>query len=785
MSSGGLNVIGLISGGKDSLYSLLHCIANGHKIVALANVYPPEASCPDGTEDLDSYMYQTVGHRILPLYSQALDLPLYREPIRGSAVNSRRDYKPPRSASEAEDETESLIPLLARVKDAHPEANAVSTGAILSTYQRTRVESVALRMGLIPLSFLWQFPYLPPHRQVSLLEDMFAAGQRSIIIKVASGGLNSSILGQNVADPKVISRLISVMSRFGHHEVGNVLGEGGEYETMVEEGPSPLWKGKIVSHEQQVMEGEGDIAVLNLNGGLVIPKEPIREDKPYATPRKPDLLDSEFQEVLEKLFISKLRPTEDCTTRTVGTTIGLLKPLPQVNMVIKLLPGEVIRISNLHCVRPGLTAGEQMRDIVSTLRILLGVRWSLNPISIVFSSITLRMMADFGEVNVVYASLFRDPNPPARVTIACGDLLPDNVDVVLSVIVDLGSTDRRRGLHVQSRSYWAPANIGPYSQAIAVPFDSKEKLKDDEGEIQQFIHTPQIVHVAGQIPLVPSSMELISAEQYPVERLKANQQQISKFGLQAVLALQHLWRIGRSMDVAWWSGAIAFITDCPSIEAEERAAMTFRAWANIHLKQLNRIEESAEDIADFDIWHTKNNVNFAGKVSTGDVRRPLPNPTAVHSRSDPSSAPPSFTVQVQELPRGASIEWLSTGIGAVEAGGIEQQCVFQTDLILHCCRILPDGPVISFIGLHKAASIANCTEHLLSWIPHGQIVATEWIHFFTVYIVTAAGEISWSWLEEQKAEVIPCLRIWHDEETRLEALIVVHTRRNDRGAMKS
>ena len=30
------------------------------------------------------------------------------------------------------------------------------------------------------------------------------------------------------------------------------------------------------------------------------------------------------------------------------------------------------------------------------------------------------------------------------------------------------STARREALHVQSTSYWAPANIGPYSQAVKV-----------------------------------------------------------------------------------------------------------------------------------------------------------------------------------------------------------------------------------------------------------------------------------------------------------------------------
>ena len=64
-----LNVIALISGGKDSFFSILHCIQNGHRIVALANLYP---SNPSDTNDLNSYMYQTVGHDIIPLYEDAL-----------------------------------------------------------------------------------------------------------------------------------------------------------------------------------------------------------------------------------------------------------------------------------------------------------------------------------------------------------------------------------------------------------------------------------------------------------------------------------------------------------------------------------------------------------------------------------------------------------------------------------------------------------------------------------------------------------------------------------------
>jgi diphthine-ammonia ligase len=33
-------VIGLVSGGKDSCFNLMHCLANGHEIVALATLTP-------------------------------------------------------------------------------------------------------------------------------------------------------------------------------------------------------------------------------------------------------------------------------------------------------------------------------------------------------------------------------------------------------------------------------------------------------------------------------------------------------------------------------------------------------------------------------------------------------------------------------------------------------------------------------------------------------------------------------------------------------------------------
>ena len=225
---GNLKIVALISGGKDSFFSLLHCIANGHDVVALANLHPASPAEGASIEDTDSFMYQTIGHAVIPLYEKALGLPLYRQEIAGSAVNQSKSYGPTPNEAEKADETESLVPLLRKVMAAHPEVNAVSTGAILSDYQRTRVESVALRLGLTPLSYLWQYPHLPPGTQTSLLEDMAAVGQDARIIKVASGGMDDSFLWQNVADFKTKNRLVKAAQRFGTDGDGAALGEGGE-----------------------------------------------------------------------------------------------------------------------------------------------------------------------------------------------------------------------------------------------------------------------------------------------------------------------------------------------------------------------------------------------------------------------------------------------------------------------------------------------------------------------------------------------------------------------------
>jgi hypothetical protein len=53
------------------------------QIVALANLLPGQHEA----DDLDSYMYQTVGHQLVGAYAQCMRLPLYRRRITGQSAD--------------------------------------------------------------------------------------------------------------------------------------------------------------------------------------------------------------------------------------------------------------------------------------------------------------------------------------------------------------------------------------------------------------------------------------------------------------------------------------------------------------------------------------------------------------------------------------------------------------------------------------------------------------------------------------------------------------------------
>jgi len=206
-----------------------------------------------------------------------------------------------------------------------------------------------------------------------------------------------------------------------------------------------------------------------------------------------------------------------------------------------------------------------------------------------------------------------------------------NIIIHLKIHTPSSSSPPRKALHVQSRSYWAPANIGPYSQAISIPLHSNNQ------------NSPACtVSIAGQIALLPPSMALPPPT--PDDPNK-------DFKLQLVLSLQHLWRIGIEMNVQWWTSAVIYLPRSSSslpLSSNSKARLAARAWIAAH-----RPFTDDDDDESRDLWEEK---HYAGKTTLGTSTAAVQLPDW-EILGDTRACPPVFAVEVEELPRGAAVEW--------------------------------------------------------------------------------------------------------------------------------
>lgn len=182
-------------------------------------------------------------------------------------------------------------------------------------------------------------------------------------------------------------------------------------------------------------------------------------------------------------------------------------------------------------------------------------------------TLLLSSMSLFLPANEKYKTYF-GTSPPSRATVAV-PLSSGRVRVEVIGFDDTplptpsssdgegrGSIGNRSALHVQGLSYWAPANIGPYSQAVLVA---------------------SRLHLAGQIPLIPASLTLPPAPAL----LK------SPYPHQATLALQHVGRIVQALKSrnatgggweGWVEGAVGWWAKSGDGESGEGVQVTRDAW---------------------------------------------------------------------------------------------------------------------------------------------------------------------------------------------------------------
>ncbi|EGG21287.1 endoribonuclease L-PSP domain-containing protein [Cavenderia fasciculata] len=469
-----MKLVGLISGGKDSIYNLIECIRNGHEVIALAHLKPPKI---DNTQqdEIDSYMFQSVGHNVIEGIAEAMGLPLTQHAINGKPHNQGEIY-----VATKEDEVEDLYHLLSMVKQSHPDVQGVATGAILSTYQRIRVENVCSRLGFTSFCYLWR------REEDQLLRDMIDSKMGAILIKTASMGLVPS---KHLM--KTIDQMYPILKVLNQKYGVNICGEGGEYESLVLD--CPLFKKRIELIETEVIVHSDDafvqVAYATFQKYKLVDKTPeeIEEGKKYLVEFAPSYQTSistwndKFSNFSIPISIEDYQIPTTYYTGANGT-----KALQDTSDLTRL---EIIQsksgffhIKSFTILNDNLSSGETLDQILTNISEKLK-SLSMTMENLVFVNLYLKDMNDFGIINQNYYKHFKE-NPSARACIQVGLPVPN-----CKVMVDcIGHQVVKKNLHVQSISNWAPACIGPYSQATFVD---------------------NLLLLAGQIGLEPGSIALI------------------------------------------------------------------------------------------------------------------------------------------------------------------------------------------------------------------------------------------------------------------------------------
>jgi len=488
-----MKVIGLISGGKDGCYNLIRCLQLGHEIVALAHLKPP-----NGIDEIDSFMYQSVGYEVVRALSEAMNLPLIENFITGKPLQQTLQYEISsdknhlESVSDydsSEDEVENLFNLLKEGKSRFPEVKGVASGAIQSNYQRLRIENVCSRLGFTSLAFLWQSD------QESLLKEMIDFGMEAILIKIAAFGLTEAFLGCSIQElcPQ-LCKLSTTMDL-------NPCGEGGEYESLTLYCPILFRKRVVLDKVEKRIHSEDAFSPVVF---LKILSYHLEEVQPRVTSHllpkhdwicrriRDDSLWNQWKKNNQKPYflVSKLLSKStrafdfqsECFISFKADAFGIgFRNFPKDYCLDTISIEEQVRLALSHAKDQLCLYGMNMSDVF-------------------FINIFLKGMKDFSKMNDAYCSFF-ESNPPSRTCISPMNISSENSSIFCGSVklecFAVRPTVPRTVLHVQSVSYWAPACIGPYSQAQTIG---------------------KLVFLAGQIGLDPARMELVSKDD-PIAQL--------------------------------------------------------------------------------------------------------------------------------------------------------------------------------------------------------------------------------------------------------------------------
>ncbi|MFQ5758977.1 MAG: TIGR00289 family protein [Candidatus Bathyarchaeia archaeon] len=191
-----MHVAALVTGGKDSALALYRALKQDYEVKYLVTMLPQRE---------DSWMFHSVNIHLTDLFAEAVRIPLVKSETPGVKEMELKDLKD----------------LLATL-----DVEGVVSGAILSQYQKERIDRVCRELNLESIAPLWH------ENPMKLLEEMISLNFEAIIVGVYAYGFDQSWLGR-----RIDSATICDLARLNKKYQVSLVGEGGEYETLVLDAP--------------------------------------------------------------------------------------------------------------------------------------------------------------------------------------------------------------------------------------------------------------------------------------------------------------------------------------------------------------------------------------------------------------------------------------------------------------------------------------------------------------------------------------------------------------------
>ena len=223
-----MRVAALVTGGKDSALALYRALKLGYEVEVLVTMIPQRE---------DSWMFHFPNIHLADLFAKAVEISLVKAETVGIKETELKDLK-------------NLLATL--------DIQGVVSGAISSRYQKKRIDKICQELNLESIAPLWQ------EDSMRLLKEIVNQNFEVIIVGVYAYGFDENWLGR-----KINSTTIKNLAELNDKHQISLVGEGGEYETLVLD--APFFKKRI-----QVLQTE---RIWENHSGYLLVKEAKLVDK--------------------------------------------------------------------------------------------------------------------------------------------------------------------------------------------------------------------------------------------------------------------------------------------------------------------------------------------------------------------------------------------------------------------------------------------------------------------------------------------------------------------------